>query len=236
MASIAVRQRRVAFGLLGDALDGLGRTADAFAAYTRMNELIVPLNAARRSEPAQATGSPGPASRHAFLLGYPRSGTTLVENVLASLPDLDGKTFVDMAPLNGTKLPMIARLFPQAVVVLCRRDPRDVVLSRFKRNFRVHASTCQFTSLDSTVRHYDAVMPLMEKHLQVLPRPVHVVDYAGLRDFSRTAAERDIRTASAPQVRQGLFDGTRQWLRYCEQMEAVLPALERWAVRFGYEV
>lgn len=333
------QQARNAFGLLGDALDGLGRTADAFAAYARMNELIVRLNAARFgdggpvenhlhfvqrlatwfdrqdpalwSEPPQATGSPGPVRRHVFLLGYPRSGTTLVENILASLPDvraleerptlteadlaflrddesldrltrldpalaeqmraaywarvraevpdIDGKTFVDMAPLNGIKLPMIARLFPQAVVVLCRRDPRDVVLSCFKRNFRVNASTYQFTSLDGTARHYDAVMRLMEKHLQVLPLPVHVVDYASLvsdfdattralsdfvgvpwsgemRDFTRTAAERDVRTASAPQVRQGLFDGTRQWLRYREQMEPVLPALERWVVKFGYEV
>jgi len=243
------------------------------------------------SNPAPAGGKPSPVSRHVFLLGYPRSGTTLTEadlaflrddesldklirldpalaeqmraaywaRVRAEVPDFEGKTFVDMAPLNGIKLPMIARLFPQALVVLCRRDPRDVVLSCFRRNFTVNASTYQFTSLDSTARHYDAVMRLMEKHLQVLPLPVHVVDYASLiagfdattraltefvgvpwsgemRDFSRTAAERDIRTASAPQVRQGLFDGTRQWLAYREQMESVLPALERWVVKFGYEL
>ena len=262
-----------------------------------------------RERARDAGGSP--VRRHVFLLGYPRSGNTLVEHILASLPgvrtleerptldesdrtflrddesldrlrqidpvlaaqqreaywrrvraevpDVDGQVFVDMAPLNGIKLPMISRLFPDAFIVLCRRDPRDVVLSCFRRNFTVNASTYQFTSLDSTARHYDAVMRLMEKHLQVLPLPVHVVDYASLiadfdattraltefvgvpwsgemRDFSRTAAERDIRTASAPQVRQGLFDGTRQWLAYREQMESVLPALERWVVKFGYEL
>ena len=330
---------RVALGVLGDALDGVGRTTDAFAAYTRMNELILRLHAPRFgergpvenhlhfvqrltswferqdpsiwSEPMQATGRPGPVRRHVFVLGYPRSGTTLVENILASLPDVraleeaptltdadlaflrddesldrlshldpavaeqmraaywtrvraevpdvDGKTFVDMAPLNGVKLPMIARLFPQAIVVLCRRDPRDVVLSCFKRNFRVNASTYQFTSLDSTARHYDAVQRLMDLHLQALPLPVHVVDYsklvadfdattraladfvgvpwsAEMREFNRTAAERNVRTASAPQVRQGLFDGTRQWLGYRDQMESVLPVLERWVVKFGYEI
>jgi hypothetical protein len=86
---------------------------------------------------------------------------------------------------------------------------------------------------------------------------VHVVDYAALvgnfdettralaefvgvpwteaaRDFSRTAASREVRTVSAPQVRRGLFDGTRQWERYREPMVPVLPLLEPWVRKFGY--
>ena len=43
-----------------------------------------------------------------------------------------------------------------------------------------------------------------------------------------------MRTVSAPQVRRGLFDGTRQWERYREQMAPVLPLLEPWVARFGY--
>jgi hypothetical protein len=54
------------------------------------------------------------------------------------------------------------------------------------------------------------------------------------RDFSRTAAAREVRTVSAPQVRRGLFDGTRQWERYREQMAPVLPLLEPWVRKFGY--
>ncbi len=254
-------------------------------------------------------GAASPVRRHVFLLGYPRSGNTLVENILASLPDVraleerptladsdlaflrddgtldqlahldpalaerqreaywrrvraevpdvDGKVFVDMAPLNGIKLPMIARLFPDAVVVLCRRDPRDVVLSCFRRHFRVNASTYQMTGLERAARHYDAVMRLVELYLAVLPLPVHVVHYAALvadfdastraltefvgvpwteavREFSRTAATRDVRTVSATQVRRGLFDGTRQWERYREQMAPVLPVLDPWVKKFGY--
>ena len=39
---------------------------------------------------------------------------------------------------------------------------------------------------------------------------------------------------SAPQVRRGLFDGTRQWERYREQMAPVLPVLDPWVRKFGY--
>jgi hypothetical protein len=164
---------------------------------------------------------------------------------------------VDMAPLNGIKLPMIARLFPEASIVVCRRDPRDVVLSCFRRHFRVNASTFQMAELERAARHYDAVMRLVERHLATLPLRVHAVDYAALvadfdattrglaefvglpwdesvRDFARTAAGREVRTVSAAQVRRGLYDGTRQWERYREQLAPVLPLLEPWVRRFGY--
>jgi len=331
------RQLPVALGRLGDALDGLGRTQEAFGAYERMNAETLRVNAGRFGDggtvenhlglvrrltwwferqdpadwrmPAAADGYASPVRRHVFLLGYPRSGNTLVENILASLPgvraleerptladadlaflrddgaldrlarldsaeaarlreaywqrvraevpDVEGSVFVDMAPLNGIKLAMIARLFPDAIVVLCRRDPRDVVLSCFRRHFRVNASTYQMAGLERAARHYDAVMRLVDLQLAVLPMPVHVVDYAALvgsfdqttrslaqfvgvpwteaaRDFSRTAAAREVRTVSAPQVRRGLFDGTRQWERYREQMAPVLPLLEPWVRKFGY--
>jgi tetratricopeptide (TPR) repeat protein len=331
------RQLQVALALQGDALDRLGRTAEAFSAYTRMNEATLRLNAPRfddggrieshlafvqrltrwfeRQDPAVWSTSNAPAHSaspvrgHVFLLGYPRSGNTLVENILASLPgvraleerptlaeadrtflrddqaldqllsldpelavrereaywrrvrsevpDVEGQVFVDMSPLNGIKLPMISRLFPAARVVLCRRDPRDVVLSCFRRHFRVNASTYQMAGLERAARHYDAVMRLVELHLAALPLPVHIVEYSSLvadfdattralaefvgipwgeeaRDFGRTAAARGVRTVSAPQVRRGLYDGTRQWERYREQLAPVLPLLEPWVGKFGY--
>ena len=265
-----------------------------------------PAEAWRRHAPASAES---PARGHVFLLGYLRSGVTLVETILASLPDVrvleegatlaaadlaflkdeaslahlapldeasaalarsaywtrvreavpdvDGKVFVDMSPLYGIKLPMIARLFPQARVVFCRRDPRDVVLSCYRRNFVANALTYQLTSVEGIARHYDAAMRLTERHLAALGLPVHVVDYEGLvanfdertralaqfvgaewtdavRRFERTAAAREISTPSASQVRRALYDGSGQWRAYRAQLEPVLPVIAPWIEKFGY--
>lgn len=255
------------------------------------------------------------AKRHIFLIGYPRSGTTLVENILASLPgvaaleerptlheadidhimgnaseiaqglkrfsELDSAglahyrkaywdkvvasavpagvpCFVDMDPLKGTRLPFIARLFPDARILMMRRDPRDVVWSCFRTNFAMSSGTLEYTSLERTARHYDAVMRLTERVVEALSLDVHIVHYhrlvqdfdaetqamctfAGLewtdavRNFDRTASQRGVSTASVAQVNQGLYDGTRQWEPYAQYLEPMMPILQPWLHKFGYE-
>ena len=332
-----VTQRQIARGLLADALDALDIVPDAFAMYTQVKQAFAARHAARfgeggpveshlafiqrlttwfeRQGPLSWSSSQTydyagpPIRRHVFLLGYLRSGVTLVESILASLgdtrvleegstlvegdalflkdseslarlnpidpqlarqardaywrrvreavPDVDGKVFVDMSPLHGIKLPMIAQLFPTARVVVCRRDPRDVVLSCFRRSFSPNALTYQLTSIEGIARHYDAAMRLTEAHLAALPLPVHIVEYSRLvgsfdattrdladfvgavwsenvRNFDRTAAGRQINTPSGPQVRRRLFDGSGQWRRYRTQLEPVLPTLQPWVSRYGY--
>ena len=253
-------------------------------------------------------------TRHIFLMGYPRSGTTLVENMLASLPgvsaleerptlamtdqafiagnrdeiidgigrfatlDTDGLNqhrqaywdkvvasgvpantpcFVDMDPLKGTRLPFIARLFPDARILVMRRDPRDVVWSSFRTNFAMSSGTLEFTSLERAARHYDALMRLTELALDRLPLHYHIVHYhkivqdfdaestamcafAGLewteamRGFDATAKRRGVTTASTGQVHRGLYDGTQQWRPYAAYLEPVMPILQPWIEKFGY--
>ncbi|MGB5078587.1 MAG: sulfotransferase [Sphingorhabdus sp.] len=255
------------------------------------------------------------ANRHVFLIGYPRSGTTLVENILASIPgvcaleerptlvetdreyiagnateimagierfsrlDANGleqhrqaywdkviisgvaenaSCFVDMDPLKGTRLPFIARLFPEARILVMRRDPRDVVWSCFRTNFAMSSGTLEYTTLERAARHYDALMRLTELAIERLPLKFHIVQYhrlvqafdeetkamcefAGLewtdavRSFDRTAAQRGVSTASSGQVRRGLYDGTRQWEAYAEYLEPILPTLQPWIEKFGYD-
>jgi tetratricopeptide (TPR) repeat protein len=98
--------------LLGEALDALGRPAEAFQAFSRGKAALRALYAerarGRESETEKLTrltawfaaanaapwraapgGDPGPDVRgHAFLIGFPRSGTTLLEQALAGHPDL----------------------------------------------------------------------------------------------------------------------------------------------------
>jgi tetratricopeptide (TPR) repeat protein len=322
--------------LLGDALDRQDRTAEAFSCWCRAQEnfrsvyaTVLEPDAQRPSHrsfintlASQVRTLPSPigqlsredipnaAATHVFLLGYPRSGTTLVENVLASAPDvvaleerntladsdealiandgtmppldaLDGplvadlregywrrvraiagdvanKTFVDMNPFNGIKLPVIARLFPDARILIMRRDPRDVVLSCFRINFTPSPAAWAFSDLEETAYHYAAQMELTELCVATLPLAFHDVRYDRLvtdfeptvraiaafiglewteafRTFDRTAQTRGVRTASATQVRRGLYDGRGQWKRYADQLRPVLPILAPWIDRFGFE-
>ena len=319
--------------VLGDACDKLGDVASAHAAYAQSKADFAALHApqfAGRTPhrewlaaiaaalpaldplhwPAPGPPPPTAATRHLFVLGYPRSGNTLLENVLASLPGvaaleerptlhaadaafltdpaagllrlqaLDEPAaqeyrqaywhavtaagvpgaspgFVDMDPLKGSRLPLIARLFPQAKVLLLRRDPRDVVWSCFRTSFALTNAAMDFTTLERTAQHYAAMMTLIERARAALPLSVHEVSYEGLvrdfdaetqalcsfaglswspalRQFDRTAQRRGVATASAGQVRKGLYDGSGQWRPYAQYLAPVMPILAPWIERMGY--
>jgi tetratricopeptide (TPR) repeat protein len=327
--------RAYATGLLGDVLDAQGRVADAFAAYTDCNEALRSIHAARfasgqsaldyvramtryferekasdwntrATDPAQ---SPGIRS-HVFLLGFPRSGTTLLEVALEGHPgvasleenesliaavrefmgdaggfdrlsragahelqpfrqaywklvadaglDVAGKIFVDKHPLNTLKLPLIARLFPDAKIVFACRDPRDVVLSCYRRRFRMSAPMYELLSLERGAQYYDAVMRLAERLAVVLPQDVcmvaherlvedfepamqQVCAFLGLEwlpamgDFAARTQQRAALTPSTAQLARGLnTSGIGQWRRYATHLAPVLPILEPWVKHFGY--
>lgn len=105
--------RAAAEQTFGEQLEALGRPEEAFGAFGRANGLLrevyrpiydrdgvetsVPMTrrlrtwfAKERSEDwGAACGSePSPAKKHVFLVGFVRSGTTLLEQVLASHPDV----------------------------------------------------------------------------------------------------------------------------------------------------
>lgn len=315
---------------LGDACNRLRDPSAAYAAYAQAKQDFAAIHASTFAgrpphrdfiagvadglASMDVSGWPGAApssgSPHLFVLGYPRSGNTLLENVLASLPgtaaieemptlreadiaflaerdglprfagldeaalapyrsaywqragqalgrDPAGQSLVDMDPLKSIRLPLIARLFPAARVLLVRRDPRDVVWSCFRTSFALSNAAMDFTTLEGTARHYDALMRLTQLALAKLPMAVLEVPYhrmvqdfdamtreicafAGvewtedLKRFDRTARQRGVSTASARQVRRGLFDGTRQWEPYAEYLEPVLPILQPWIEELGY--
>ena len=321
--------------LFGDALEGVGRYDDAYAAYAGAQAMFRGYHAARvapeaetsvdflervrralqdagpRTDLARAAASESPVAQHIFLTGYPRSGTTLAENILASLPDaiaieerptlskadkeilsrpdglkllghmpkvardafrndywrhaeraagrtLGGSLFVDMDPFKGARLPVIAELFPAAKVIITRRDPRDVVWSCFHTSFAFNAGTLAFTTLENTARHYAASWTVIEAALDRYPidwfelRYEHLVrDFDAttqamcaflevpwsedVRAFDRTAQRRGVSTASASQVRQGLYDGSGGWRRYDRYLAEVAPILDPWIKRFGYD-
>ncbi|MHB8530494.1 MAG: sulfotransferase family protein [Caulobacteraceae bacterium] len=110
---LAPEKRAEILLLLGEILDRLGRPAGAFATFSTgkaiLRALYAERAASRESEveklhrlaawfhgadpvPWRASVSPGPSADasagHVFLLGFPRSGTTLLEQALAGSPDI----------------------------------------------------------------------------------------------------------------------------------------------------
>jgi Flp pilus assembly protein TadD len=255
------------------------------------------------------TGTGGNVKAHAFLIGFPRSGTTLLENVLAANPAVvsleekevlvdsvrafltnddgvkrleilsdegrelyrraywkrvgehvavAGKAFIDKEPLATIKLPVIAKLFPGVKILFAIRDPRDVVLSCFRRQFAMNQSMFEFLTLEGAARYYDAVMKLGERYRNMFGLKWHIVrheavvddfegetrracDFLGIEwtaemvNFAERARSRPIATPSATQVLRGLNrDGMAQWRNYAAQLEPAMPYLRPWIEAFGY--
>lgn len=324
--------RSVAEGLMGDALDGEDRRAEAFAAYTaskatlrshyapvydigkfesaaaRVNRLTQYFRSVDTNAWRNSPDSDDDEQVHAFLIGFPRSGTTLLEQVLASHPDIetmeerdalwdaakeytmsgddlarlaaispdeaerfrdtywkaagefghaaDKPVFLDKMPLNTVMLPVITKLFPKAKIIFALRDPRDVVLSCFRRRFGITAQMFELTTLQSTASYYNAVMTLADvyrgaftldltetRHETLLDdfegETRRLCDFLGVewREEMKNFASRN-RTANTPssaQVVRGLTRaGADQWRRYEEQLAPILPVLAPWVTRFGY--
>jgi len=171
---------------------------------------------------------------------------------------VEGKIFIDKMPFNSLRLPLIARLFPDAKVIFAIRDPRDIVFSCFRRRFNPTPFSYEFLDLRDCARFYASAMALCELYREKLPVDIHdhryedmiadfdaviraACQFAGIdwshsmRDFSQMAKEVDRRSASAAQVRRGLYDdGIGQWRPYRDQMKHILPVLDPWITRYGY--
>ncbi len=335
-ADLNPEQRAFAGGLLGDALDAQGRMPDAFAAYTDSNEVQRVAFASRfasadptarqyaeqlaeylrGAEPARWRAAPPaaaatPAAGHIFVLGFLRSGTSLLEVILEGHPqvvsveeseslidsvqqfmqrpqdlehlahappatlealrgaywrrvaqagaEVTGKIFVDKNPLNTLKLPLIARLFPQAKVLFACRDPRDIVLSCFRHRFRMSAPIYELLTLEGAARYYDAVMRVFMECTRLLPLEFclvrhedvvggfaremrRVCDFLGLAwdpamgDFALRTRGREALTPSTAQLAKGLnTEGVGHWLRYREQLEPAQQILAPWVRQFFYD-
>jgi Tfp pilus assembly protein PilF len=326
--------RGEALSLWGDILDALELPKDAFTVWRGRQALLLrarspqlaqqPLDyniqlarrlAAwfRKASPADwrpcgSTDGQGPAiAGHVFLLSFPRSGATLLEQMLGSHPgvaaldeslalaqatdhymaddarlgalsritpeeadacrkaywdrvrldlprELDGLVFVDKNPLNSLRLPMIAKLFPDARILFAARDPRDVVLSCWRRLY--FSLILEFMTIEGTAAFYGAVMDLVDVCKPLLSLPIYEVRHERLvADFEHEviaalrfigldwdAAVADFAhapihnvTPSAAQIRRGLDSRlVAQWRPYAAELAALGPELDAWAVRFGY--
>lgn len=244
------------------------------------------------------SGSGDPSRRPIFIVGLPRSGTTLIEQILAShsavlgagelrafaaaqaarqtgdYPDmathLDADGFsrlgrdylsrlpsapspeidrvTDKMPGNLLYAGLIHLALPNAKILLVRRDPVDVALSCFSKQF---AGALNYTyDLAELGRYVAASLHLMDHWERLLPKDAlltvryeavvetveeqarRMLEFCGLPweeavlDFHRT--QRTVRTASVNQVRRPLYKSSiGRWRPDAATLAPLTTALQR---------
>jgi tetratricopeptide (TPR) repeat protein len=237
--------------------------------------------------------------RPVFVFGLPRSGTTLIEQVLAShsqvygagelrfarqtfesIPLILGKNAApldcmgdltaaaisqladrhlqSLAAIDGGKSPrivdkmpdnymyagLLAAMFPNAILIHCRRDLRDIAVSCWMTDFRAITWANEAEHIATRFAQYSR---LMEHWRGVLPVKLHEVDYEAAVDdleavarrliaacglewepqcleFHRT--QRPIRTASVTQVRQPIYRrSVARWKNYQNELADLFARL-----------
>jgi Flp pilus assembly protein TadD len=314
------------------------RAGDAAGAMQALQEAhALQAAALARIEPELAAGGAGPLMRAArdvdaarfrawparqapaasaspiFVVGFPRSGTTMLEQMLDAHPALSsmderaflqdlidrmaswglaypdgladltqaqcdalraeyerlaagtgllrpGSHLVDKNPLNLLRLPVIARLFPEAPVVLALRHPCDVLLSCYMQNFRSPAFALICASLETLAQAYANAMRFWIRHAELMRPRVLALRYEDLLgDFPGYAArlaaflgledaqpmlrfheharrKRFISTPSYAQVVRPPSTGAiGRWRAYERWFEPVLPTLRPLIAHWGYE-
>ncbi len=324
--------RAIALTLAGDASDGEERYDDALRFYTQASRTQQARHAQAFRNPARETFAArcvriahalerlpaekarAPRTRDApapvFLIGFMRSGTTLLGQILAGhsavevMHERDGfeaaardflvppdglqrlaeasdaalegyrrsywqtaKTwghgaaravFVDKSPLAAPCLPLIARLFPGAKILFALRDPRDVVLSCFRRRFAMSAQSYELLAPEGVAAAYDGAMRLSERcrerlglefrdvrHEALLAdaegEVLRICGFLGIGfepamlDFAPRARAANINAAGSAELARGFTRGNAgHWRRYADALRPVMPVLAPWCARFGY--
>jgi tetratricopeptide (TPR) repeat protein len=177
------------------------------------------------------------------------------------VPGWQGSLLVDKLPFALVAGPHIHRLFPGARIIFVERHPCDVVLSCYFNRFIPTGAGASFVDLVDTAKLYDSMMRFWYRSRELLPLWVHPVRYENmimdteaelravaefltldwtedLMNNRETAIKRGfIKTPSYAQVTQPIYkDSVARWTRYRTQFEPVLPILEPWVTRLGYEL
>lgn len=279
---------------LGDACDDLASYAEAWSWYRQGNALTPvdfdPLAQTRlfeQVERAAADMPPGQGGEDlVFIVGTPRSGTSLLEQMLDAHPQVHGagelplfgelvhgalnadtrqratrlaqladdyrrglperppaaQRLVDKMPLNFQYLPLIRAAFPNANIIHCRRDPRDVGVSCYCTDFADQAlgfatrldwlavwlNECQqvmarWADACGPVPgiDYEALIEAPEPTLQRLLEAIGLDWDPGCLDFARRG--RVVATASHAQVREPLHGRSMgRWRHYADWLGPLL--------------
>lgn len=159
-------------------------------------------------------------------------------------PAARDKRLVDRNPMNLAHLPIVRRVFPDAPVVVCLRDPRDAVLSAFMNAAPSPVAAAQGATLERAA----------EFHAAVVGQWLHLRDTLGLvsievrfEDMVRAPADERARlttflagsgpmsseTSAATPV--DIARSIGRWRRFRRHMAGALEILRPIVHRLGYQ-
>jgi tetratricopeptide (TPR) repeat protein len=310
---LSVEERAELNFALGKICDDCGLHDQAFEHFRRANEALRPawdrractqavdalIEAFCPERIAQASPSGHPSEQPVFIVGMPRSGTTLVEQILASSPKVavggeradvqqmalelesesgpespwpqrlfdmaparlhalasryltgqlrrhpDALRTTDKMPTNFFQLGFIWRMFPNARIIHCLRDPRDVCLSCYFINFSTRLEFAYdledlafcYNLHQRVMSHWRSVLPIRILPVQyehLVTEPVsqtrRIVEFCGLDwedRYLRFHENRNpVRTSSGWQVRQPMYaTAIGRWRYYERHLGPLLRAL-----------
>ncbi len=239
------------------------------------------------------------SKRPFFVLGMPRSGTTLVEQILSSHPDVvgggeltvmdsivrnhaakmdkgmvysladldceevatmaneyltmtasiapEGQYLVNKFPHNFLYIGLISLMFPNAKIMLMKRDPMAICFSCYKKRF-VNGHEYSF-DLRDLGNYYLGYQDLIDHWYNVLPARIYTVEYEKLTgDFEAEArklidycglawddaclqfhkTKRAVRTASQAQVRNPIYSkAVAFWRNFEPQLQPLADILQQ---------
>ena len=282
------REREYLHYSLGKIYDDCGRYDDAFEQYRQANAIGNAAVVYDADRLARATDSiievftkeflsqpcPGasPSRAPVFIVGMPRSGTTLLAAILSNHPAIgsagelptiiqiatqlgegtgigypqaarqlsapvsqqlttaylarlrrdigaDVPFVVDKHPINFRHVGLITRLFPEATILHCTRDPLDTCLSNYFQRF---APEYDFAfDLANVGHYYGQYARLMEHWRGALPRPIIEVPYERMVAQTEVVA-RDTRHVG-PALGRSLPNAPHKSLRHRNGQQMASP-------------
>jgi hypothetical protein len=166
-----------------------------------------------------------------------------------------GKTLLDKNPTVTGWLPAFLRMLPELRVLIALRDPRDVMVSLY---FQDHPNT-NFLTLELLARQYATVMDIwlavrkweglawMETRYEDVVVDLEkeggrVTKFLGLEwhenqtRFHEHNREKPVMSTNYADVTQPVYQrSVGRWRHYEKQLAPILPVLEPYCVKFGYE-
>jgi tetratricopeptide (TPR) repeat protein len=170
-----------------------------------------------------------------------------------------GKLLVDKNPSPTARLPLWLKVFPKLRVLIALRDPRDVVLSCYFQNIPLNATNVNFLSFERLARHYADLMDIWlavrewegfawlevryEDTVAALEKEGRrVTEFLGLAwdegqaRFYEKSRTKQLYSPTYQDVTRPVYSrSVARWRAYEKHLAPILPALEPYCRKFGYD-